>query len=544
MHLDFSLIADISFDTDVCIIGSGAAGFACAVSLLDSGFRVLVVESGLHQPHEQLADLHQGEVSNQPHTGIHEGRARVVGGTTTKWGGQALPFMEEDFGYRCHVAESGWPITASELAPYYQKAELILGTDPTVPFGYQPWQDWRVKQPAFSAGSIELLVTKWCKIPNFAQQHGDKIGQSATVDLLRNASVTELLPTADAGAVQAISIRSLEGKTGRITARYVIMAAGAIETVRLFLNSNEFRSGGLGNAHGLVGKYFQDHVAAVVGQVIPKSRKWMHDIFDPFYRHGFKYLPRLRFSPALSQELHLLHASAQVLFPVEARSPLTVGKRLLASLRSRQLPGAEELKVLASPRLLLTMAKGLLRWKLGKRGSSAATGPIWLEVHSEQEPRADSYIALSTSADAMQMPRVRLHWTVSDLTASTIKTVAKLLQKEFEQAGLGTVELLPWLTEGPDDPRRWFADTFHQAGGLRMATDETKGVVDASCKVFGSNNLYVASSAVFPTSSFSNPTMTIIALAIRISEEVARRLHADAEPPARRVERVVASAQI
>lgn len=544
MHLDFSLITEASFETDICIIGSGAAGFACAVSLLDSGFRVLVVESGLHQPHEQVTNLHQGEVSHQPHTGIHEGRARVVGGTTTKWGGQALPFMDEDFHHRPHMGESGWPITASELAPYYQKAERILGTDPTVPFGYQPWQDWRVKQPAFSANSIELLVTKWCKIPDFAQQHGAKIGQSATVDLLRNATVTELLPSADAGAVQTIKIRSLEGKKGTITARYVIMAAGAIETVRLFLNSTAFGSGGLGNEHGLVGKYFQDHVVAVVGQVVPKSRKWMHDIFDPFYRNGFKYLPRLRFSPALAQELHVLHASAQVLFPVEARSPLTVSKRLLASLRRRQMPHAGELKVLTSPRLLLTMAKGLLRWKLGKRGSSAGAGPIWLEVHSEQEPQADSYIALSTDIDAMQMPRVRLHWTISDLTVSTIQVVAKLLQKEFEQAGLGTVELMPWLTEGPDDPRRWLADTFHQAGGLRMATSETKGVVDTSCKVFGISNLYVASSAVFPTSSFSNPTMTIIALAIRISEEITRRLHAEAEQPARRAERLPASVQV
>ena len=542
MHLDFSLVAETSFETDICIIGSGAAGFACAVSLLDSGLRVLLVESGLHKLHAEVTKLHQGEVSNQPHAGIHEGRARVVGGTTTKWGGQALPFMAEDFQYRRHIKESGWPIAASDLTPYYQKAERILGTDPSVPFGYQPWQDWHVQQPAFSANSIDLLVTKWCKIPNFAQQHGDKIKQSATVTLLRNASVTELVPTADATAVQALNIRSIEGKTGRITARYVIAATGAIETVRLFLNSTEFGANGLGNDYGLVGKYFQDHVSAVVGQIIPKSRKRMHAIFDPFYRNGFKYLPRLRFSPTMAQELRLLHASAQVLFPTEERNPLTVSKQLLAAVRRKQLPRLEDLKVLANPRLLLTMAKALARWKLGKRGSSAEVGPIWLEVHSEQEPQADSYITLSTSTDAMQLPRVKLHWTISDLTISTIQTVAKLLQKEFEQAGLGTVELVPWIEQGTDNPRRWLADTFHQTGGLRMAADETKGVVDAACKVFGVKNLYVASSAVFPTSSFSNPTMTIIALAIRISEEVTQRLTAEDGRPAQVAEMVPVSA--
>jgi choline dehydrogenase-like flavoprotein len=538
MYLDFSLITETSFETDICVIGSGAAGFACAISLLDSGLRVLLVESGRTKPDEEITKLHQGEVSNQPHTGIHEGRVRVVGGTTTKWGGQALPFMAEDFQCRPHVNESGWPITASELAPYYQKAEHVLGTDPSVPFGFQPWQDWRVQPPAFSANSIDLLVTKWCKIPNFAQQHGDKIRQSATIDLLRNASVTEVLPTADGTAVQALTIRSIEGKTGRIRARYVIAATGAIETVRLFLNSPGFGANGLGNDYGLVGKYFQDHISAVVGQVLPKSRKRMHAIFDPFYRNGFKYLPRLRFSPALAQKLQLLHASAQVLFPTEEHSPLTISKQLLAVMRRKQLPRLEDLKMLANPRLLLTMAKALVRWKFGNRGSLAANGPIWLEVHSEQEPQADSHIALSTSTDALQMPRVKLHWTISDLTVSTIQTVAKLLQTEFEQAGLGTVKLVPWLEEGTDNPRHWLADTFHQAGGLRMAADETKGVVDATCKVFGVSNLYVASSAVFPTSSFSNPTMTIIALAIRISEEVAQRLQAENDQPARLVKMV------
>lgn len=542
MHLDFSLVTDTSFETDICIIGSGAAGYACAVSLLESGLRVLLVESGRPKPDEEITKLHQGEVSNQPHTGIHEGRARVVGGTTTKWGGQALPFMAEDFQHRPHVQESGWPIGASELAPYYQKAERILGTDPAVPFSYQPWQDWGVTPPAFSVNSLDLLVTKWCKIPNFAQQHGDKVQQSATVHLLHNASVTELVPTADATAVRVVNIRSIEGKVGGIRARYVIAATGAIETVRLFLNSTEFGANGLGNDYDLVGKYFQDHVSAVVGQVVPTSRKRLHAIFDPFYRNGFKYLPRLRFSPVLAQELRLLHASAQVLFPTEARSPLAVGKQLISSLRRKQRPSLNDLKALANPRLLLTMAKALARWKLGKRGSLAGAGPIWLEVHSEQEPQADSYISLSTSTDAMQMPRAKLHWTIADSTITTIQTVAKLLQTEFEQAGLGTVALVPWLTEGTDNPRRWLADTFHQTGGLRMATSEAKGVVDATCKVFGVDNLYVASSAVFPTSSFSNPTMTIIALAIRISEEIAQRLQAENNPPARLVKREPVSA--
>ena len=121
------------------------------------------------------------------------------------------------------------------------------------------------------------------------------------------------------------------------------------------------------------------------------------------------------------------------------------------------------------------------------------------------------------------MHRIRLHWQISDLTIETIRRAAQLIKEEFEQAGIGTIELAPWLTSSSDEARLFLTDVYHQAGGLRMSEKEEEGVVDSSCRVFGIDNLYIASSAVFPTSSFSNPTMTTMALAVRICEEVENR---------------------
>lgn len=525
MYKNFEDAGPADLEADICVIGAGAAGFACAKSLLGSGIKVLVLEGGLEQYNAAAADIHQSEIIGSPHTGIHEARERVVGGTTTKWGGQALPFMPEDFTVRGHVPLSGWPIKVEELMPYYKKAEQVLGTDQSVPYDYHPWKEWGISMPALAANGLELFVTKWCKVPNFALQHGEAIRNSSQVTLLYNASVLELIPDKEKKAVEAVRVRSLNGKEGLVKARFFIAAGGAIESVRLFLNSVQFGDSGAGNTSGKVGHYFQDHVSAVVGQVVPVSRKHFQDLFDPFYRSGFKYFPRLKLHPSWARTQGLLHASVQVIFSASADDSLTRAKRMLSELRKSGTPPQYlELLKLAHPYNVWRTARALLRWKIGRRGSSPKKGPVWLEIHSEQEPCFESMVKLSDQRDAMGMRRVSLHWHISYMTARTIQQTAKMVNREFRACGIAEVRLEPWIHSSPADGTKWMSDVFHQAGGLRMSGNADEGVVDRECKVFDLSNLYVASSAVFPTSSFSNPTMTTIALSIRICDTIKKYL--------------------
>ena len=531
MYIDFSQTSQFEFEADICVIGAGAAGFTCALSLLPSGLKVLVLEGGLKNVDSKAADLHRGDVINHPHLGIHEARERIVGGTTTKWGGQAYPFLKEDFEERSYMNMSGWPLTYQDLEPYYKKTENILGTDSSVPFQHKPWKEGNINEPAFTDNTVELFVTKWCKIPNFALQHGEKIEKSDRVTLLRNANVLEILPNAECNAVEALRIATLDGKEGLVRAKYVIAAGGAMETVRLFLSSTKFAAEGLGNSYGLVGRYFQDHCAAIVGQIVPASRKMFHALFDPFYKRGFKYFPRVKLDPSFANKSKVMHASAQVVFCAPENSLLQQAKNLIGTLRKKQMPAFALIRSLIKPGEFFSIAKAAWRWKIGKRGSSAETGPIWLEIHSEQEPVYESCVSLSDRTDALGMRRIALKWNISDLTVKTIKKTAVLIKEEFERAGIGKVVLEPWVTTHSNNSRRWIGDTFHQAGGLKMGMNEQEGVVDSSCKVFGVENLFVASSAVFPTSSFSNPTMTTIALAIRICDTVRESIKQGMENP-------------
>jgi choline dehydrogenase-like flavoprotein len=94
----------------------------------------------------------------------------------------------------------------------------------------------------------------------------------------------------------------------------------------------------------------------------------------------------------------------------------------------------------------------------------------------------------------------------------------------FLRDGYGAkLNALPGISSGDLAVLKEATDAYHQCGGARMAHTEEKGVVDSNCKVFGTENLYVAGAAVFPSSSFANPTYTAMALAHRLSDYLIER---------------------
>jgi choline dehydrogenase-like flavoprotein len=523
VHTDFNSVPDSELSCDICIIGAGAAGLSCALSLTDSKLSVIVLESGLSKPDQRAMDLSRAEVVGRPHDGVHTARERVFGGTTTTWGGQVYPFMEEDFEERTEVGIKGWPLSYGELAPYYERAEHLVGTDTRVSFDYDPWAERNIPKPAFGQGSPALFVTKWSRTPNFKLLHGDALAAARNLHILTNATAVRLQTSADTGSVKYAEIASLDGRRGRVKARRFVVAGGAMESVRLFLVSAADASAGLGRAGDLVGRYIQDHVSATVGEIRPRSRRRFHELFDPFYRDGYKYLPRLRCEPSWARSAGVLHASGQIVFTRDEEGILPRLKETFRAVRGGNRPSMRDLATVASPRGLATLARSLYRWQVKGRGSSDLEQPIYLEVLAEQEPTADSRITMSGQRDALGMPRIALDWRISPLTRRTIQRAALHLSETLAAAGVADVDLEGAVREDRL-PEAMLRDVYHQAGGLIMGSDRRSGVVDRDCRVFGSDNLFVASAAVFPTNSFSNITFTIMALAVRIADQLKREL--------------------
>ena len=129
-------------------------------------------------------------------------------------------------------------------------------------------------------------------------------------------------------------------------------------------------------------------------------------------------------------------------------------------------------------------------------------------------------MTLSSERDALGMFRSRLDWQISPLEWKTIQKFTAMAQRALEDAGLATLEPQPELAQEDGYRNVTFDDSYHWAGGTRMAASASDGVVDLNLKLHGVRNAYVCSSSVFPTSGFANPVHTLLALTLRLADHL------------------------
>jgi choline dehydrogenase-like flavoprotein len=123
----------------------------------------------------------------------------------------------------------------------------------------------------------------------------------------------------------------------------------------------------------------------------------------------------------------------------------------------------------------------------------------------------------------MGLFRSRLTWAITELEVYTVQQFARVIGEEFRHSGFADVVANPALEAGGTEMVNLFSDTYHHIGTTRMGDSAQSGVVDENLRLFGTHNGYVCSSSVFPTSAFSNPTHTIIALAVRLADHLAAK---------------------
>jgi len=148
-------------------------------------------------------------------------------------------------------------------------------------------------------------------------------------------------------------------------------------------------------------------------------------------------------------------------------------------------------------------------------------GSVDIKSTAEQIPNPASRVTLSDEKDIFGNPQARLHWQVTDLDKRTIRSTMELIATEMSRLDIGRVKIEEWLREGSGSswPTKLRGGNHHM-GTTRMANEPTAGVVDKNGKVHGIDNLYIAGSSVFPTGGYVNPTLTIVALSIRMAEHL------------------------
>ena len=539
---------------DVIIVGAGAGGGVAAGVLAEAGKRVLLLERGRNLefddiPRDHLrnhrftryghntgpelegnprvfVDASGAERVVQPHEDDYQNNAMTVGGGTRVFGAQAWRFLPTDFAMAsAYGAPHGssladWPIGYADLAPYYQRAEWEIGVAGDSAASARIWQRAREfpmpaaplnRQGAVLRRGADALGWSTIGVPlliNSVPYQGRSacsqcqhcVGFACPVDA-KNGTHNTLIPRAlatgrcelvsqaiveridsdGAGHIGGVTYIDTDGRRHSPRAEVVICAAGAIETARLLLNSASPRDPhGLGNAHDQVGRNLQGH----------------------YYPSSFGRLPEAVYDgvgPGVTTAtVQFNHGNHGV-----------IGGGMLA----------DEFILLPIIFWARNLPPDLPRWDLANKQSMRenstrvirVTGPV------QEIPSPDARVTLDPAVrDRWGVPVARLSGTTHPETVRTA-TFMQARTREWLQAA-GATEI--W----GKPPRLRISGGQHQAGTCRMGDDPRTSVVDRNCRVHGYDNLYVADGSVHVTNGGFNPVLTIMALAFRTAEHVARVL--------------------
>jgi choline dehydrogenase-like flavoprotein len=541
MICDFNELDDGSTLTaDVCIIGSGAAGITLAREFQSTHHRIVLVESGGHKPEAETQQLYTSEVVGMPHGGVHVGRARILGGTTTLWAGQTLPLDEIDFRYRPWIPNSGWPLVRSVLEPYYRRAEQTLHL-PEIAYDAAEWPYRTPPPPVYDRSKLRPLISQFSPKANFALTYRAALEASGNITVLLHGSAVSLRTNASATFMEALELRSLSGKKGEVKARYFIVCCGAIESARLLLASNSVQPNGLGNDNGLVGRFFQDHAGVKTARVRLKNPAYIRELYDPFYWHGVALSPKIALSEQVQEQQQVLNATVGITYDqaVETDSPVEAAKRVARAVWNRRLdlpvPAPAGATAAVRPYGIggfvrdcgstlihpFAVGRAVYHRAILRRPAFRYEGDAYVAVLCECEPIPGSCVSLSDQVDALGMPRVCLNWRLSEMTRRTAVVAVQTLADEFRRLNLGEVDLATLDTERIESaPETCFVDMNHHIGTTRMSDHPDSGVVNRDCRMHSVDNLFIASSSVFPTGGHSNPTFTILAITIRMADHL------------------------
>ena len=518
------------FEADVCIVGGGAAGVTLAAELIAAGREVLLLESGGIDYDPVIQDQMQGNSVGFPYYPLDNSRLRFFGGTTAIWGGRCAQLNAIDFERRSWVPHSGWPISKADLQPFYACAQRELDLDET---GGEDelWERHGLRRPPWSPKVIGSAFWQFDSAADrFASKNPQQIKNSPLARILLHASVTNIRLNPEGTAVETLEFFNTKGGRGTARARHFVLAAGGIETPRLMLTSNGVSRGGVGNRNDLVGRFFMEHPHARGARIDTRHVLRVLTAFPRDYtRNGIRYATLGRPSEALQHREGLLNTS----FTIAARQPpgetMWASKKLYMTLRHRLSPNKSNRALRHLYRSGILRARRYLNAPLASAMVRCNYHGLYTVVRAEQAPNPDSRVVLTGERDALGMPRVALDWRFSALDKDTVRGTMQALDAEMRRTGMGTVTPEPWLA---DDGPEWEVDPlisnhpiggFHHMGTTRMAASPRDGVVDADCRVHGVANLYVAGSSVFTTSGWANPTLTIVALALRLADHLVNR---------------------
>lgn len=479
--------AGTSLEFDIVIVGGGAAGITLALELEGSGRRVAVLEGGGREFDPVSQARYEGPLEvgdGMEYFPLDASRLRFLGGTTNHWGGWCRPLEANVFGPRPGVTDLAWPFGRAELDDAYARAQQWVEAGRFVYDAPAVYAEVGAPPIATATDVVRPVMWRFSPPTRFGQRYEADLADS-TAEVFLGANCVGL--DIDAGRVRAVQVVSDSGVEHRVRAQIVVLAGGAIENVRqLLLAASDVP--GLDRS-GMLGRGFADHPHATVGYLTVDAA----DLAEG---------GRLEISPFLIDT-----DSTPLAVALTLQDDVLLAEGLPNMAFTLQRVSAEDEQAVPSAGAVRTL------W-----GATRPDGAAVLSIYARSEQRfnPDSLISLVDETDDLGVPRVGLSWQIADDDRTALDIGRRIVFEALLEQGYGPV------SSGPLDGRI-ITGGYHHLGGAMMHVDADRGVVDADLRCHALDNLYVAGSAVFPTYCFSNPTLTIVALAVRLARHLEQR---------------------
>ena len=528
-----SLESGQELQADLVIVGAGAAGISLALEFLHSHHQVLLVESGNLDADADTQSLDEGSVIGLTYPPLEAARARYFGGTTNMWTGWCKPLDPIDLRPRPWLGLAGWPIGREELQPFYVRAQQLVEAGP-YRYDLAQWVEAVGEVDDMSVARLEQ--TFWQKSPptNFGRRYLNPLLQATNVTVLLNANLTAIRTIAGQGVVESVELRTIAGKSVQARASCVVLACGGLENPRLLLGAAPGYPKGLGNEYDLVGRYFMEHPAWAVGTILPTEP---YTLVDRYYRHhagGRLHRSGWSFVESEQERLGVQNCSLGLVIEGFEQGGVQAAGKLWRNLSHGKIAAEDGERIVAVLGDLGGITESLFRKYMLRRRINRPPERLALKATLDPKPDPDSRVTLTTERDALGLPRLQLDWRLTEDDERSMAVLARRVADELTRLGHGRVRLHPalqdpvsgWARAGnligydvtPDAPPMHVS--WHHMGTTRMAESPREGVVDADCRVHGTANLFVAGSSVFPSTGNANPTLTIVALALRLADHL------------------------
>jgi len=499
-------------EPDLLVVGAGTAGLYLATRARHFGMTVMVLESGTAIAHTGDAQ-DTAEAAGRAHRGTFEARARGLGGTSTLWGGQLCAFDDADF----QRSYAPWPIDQIEIRSRERLVMEALGLP--APADDATFRLRLGDEHADPEAIVERFFTYWLPQPNFAQLFRKAIQEDQGLIVVLNAPVTGL--GWDGARVREVEVGASIAR--RFFGHTVVLAPGTIAATRMLLAFAQ-RGPTAWARNPSLGRGFQDHLAGRAATVTLSDEALFRRRFENGKLGGVKVQPKIRLTPAerIRQPVDWPGMSGYFVFGSDFSEHLGHLKRA-----ARAFGSAATLSALAEvPSSMAAVGRSLgpfiWRYVTKRRIMAFFDKSLEFQLQAEQIPSMESRIDLGSRIAADGLPSARVKWQVDGGELVAMRHFVRAAGQWFQREGMGHFALDAALEALDPSFIEGLVDTNHACGGARMGRSAADGVVDTNLKLFGTENLYLASAAVYPSSSHANCTFTLLCLAHRLAEHLGK----------------------